>query len=112
MVGKTEQQLTKEGRNYAVGMAKYSELAKGMMAGGQKGALKILFDPDTQSVLGVHAIGQGATEIIHIGQGTQLAMAMNCKITYFRDAVFNYPTLAEAYRVAALNGLGRLTKEL
>ncbi|KAF0706893.1 hypothetical protein AaE_013895 [Aphanomyces astaci] len=109
MVGKTEQQLTKEGRNYAVGMAKYSELAKGMMAGGQKGALKILFDPDTQSVLGVHAIGQGATEIIHIGQ---VAMAMNCKITYFRDAVFNYPTLAEAYRVAALNGLGRLTKEL
>ncbi|RHY96195.1 hypothetical protein DYB35_002857 [Aphanomyces astaci] len=107
MVGKTEQQLTKEGRNYAVGMAKYSELAKGMMAGGQKGALKILFDPDTQSVLGVHAIGQGATEIIHIGQGTQpmymciseyffvVAMAMNCKITYFRDAVFNYPTLAE-----------------
>ncbi|KAH9184861.1 hypothetical protein AeNC1_013163 [Aphanomyces euteiches] len=108
MVGKTEQQLTKENRNYAVGIAKYSELAKGMMGGGQRGSLKILFDPDTQKVLGVHAIGQGATEIIHIGQ---VAMAMNCKITYFRDAVFNYPTLAEAYRVAALNGLGRLTKE-
>ncbi|KAF0696278.1 Aste57867_12976 [Aphanomyces stellatus] len=109
MVGKTEQQLTKEHVNYAVGMAKFSELAKGQMAGGQKGLLKILFDPDTHKVLGVHAMGQGATEIIHIGQ---VAMAMNCPITYFRDAVFNFPTLAEAYRVAALNGLGRLTKEL
>ncbi|KAG3179111.1 hypothetical protein PC128_g16084 [Phytophthora cactorum] len=74
----------------------------GAMAGG---TLKILFDPDTLKVFGVHAIEEGATEVIHIGQ---MAMAMGCSLTYFRDAVFNYPTLAEAYRVAALNGLGRL----
>ncbi|EQC27866.1 NAD(P) transhydrogenase [Saprolegnia diclina VS20] len=108
MVGKTEQQLTKEGANYAVGLAKFSELAKGQMSGDIEGILKLLFDPVSLQLLGVHAIGHGATEIIHIGQ---VAMAMNCKLTYFRDAVFNYPTLAEGYRVAALNGLGRLTKE-
>lgn len=76
------------------------------MLGGKEGFLKILFHPETLEVYGVHAIGDGATEIIHIGQ---VAMAMGCSLQYFRDAVFNYPTLAEAYRVAALNGLGRIT---
>ncbi|GLD98997.1 hypothetical protein PINS_up007715 [Pythium insidiosum] len=109
MVGKTEQQLTKENVNYEVGIAKYSELAKGQMSGSTSGGmLKILFDPDTLKLYGVHAIGEGATEIIHIGQ---VAIAMGCSLTYFRDAVFNYPTLAEAYRVAALNGLGRLSRD-
>ncbi|KAE8913538.1 putative soluble pyridine nucleotide transhydrogenase [Phytophthora fragariae] len=108
MVGQTEQQLTKACVNYEVGIAKYSELAKGQMMGAMAGGtLKILFDPDTLKLFGVHAIGEGATEIIHIGQ---VAMAMGCSLTYFRDAVFNYPTLAEAYRVAALNGLGRLSR--
>ncbi|CAH0491936.1 unnamed protein product [Peronospora farinosa] len=108
MVGLTEQQLTKDCMNYEIGLAKYSELAKGQMMGAiAGGTLKILFDPDTLKLLGVHAIGEGATEIIHIGQ---VAMAMGCSLTYFRDAVFNYPTLAEAYRVAALNGLGRLSR--
>lgn len=108
MVGQTEQQLTKDCVNYEIGIAKYSELAKGQMMGAMAGGtLKILFDPDTLRLLGVHAIGEGATEIIHIGQ---VAMAMKCTLTYFRDAVFNYPTLAEAYRVAALNGLGRLSR--
>ncbi|ETI51860.1 hypothetical protein F442_04942 [Phytophthora nicotianae P10297] len=108
MVGQTEQQLTKDCINYEIGIAKYSELAKGQMMGAMAGGtLKILFDPDTLKVFGVHAIGEGATEIIHIGQ---VAMAMDCSLTYFRDAVFNYPTLAEAYRVAALNGLGRLSR--
>ncbi|KAF1793747.1 hypothetical protein JG687_00001152 [Phytophthora cactorum] len=108
MVGQTEQQLTKDCVNYEIGIAKYSELAKGQMMGAMAGGtLKILFDPDTLKVFGVHAIGEGATEIIHIGQ---VAMAMGCSLTYFRDAVFNYPTLAEAYRVAALNGLGRLSR--
>lgn len=107
MVGKTEQQLTKEGINYEIGIAKYSELAKGQMTGAIAGGmLKILFDPDSLKLYGVHAIGEGATEIIHIGQ---VAIAMGCSLTYFRNAVFNYPTLAEAYRVAALNGLGRLS---
>ncbi|KAG7400108.1 dihydrolipoyl dehydrogenase [Phytophthora boehmeriae] len=109
MVGQTEQQLTKDCVNYEIGIAKYSELAKGQMMGAMAGGtLKILFDPDTLKVFGVHAIGEGATEIIHIGQ---VAMAMGCSLTYFRDAVFNYPTLAEAYRVAALNGLGRLSRD-
>ncbi|KAF1319885.1 Pyridine nucleotide-disulfide oxidoreductase, partial [Globisporangium splendens] len=109
MVGKTEQQLTKEGVNFEIGIAKYSELAKGQMSGSTAGGmLKILFDPTTLKLFGVHAIGEGATEIIHIGQ---VAIAMGCSVTYFRDAVFNYPTLAEAYRVAALNGLGRLSRE-
>lgn len=105
MVGSTEEELTAKERNYSVGIAKYSELAKGQMMGGsdQIGLLKILFDVDTLEVLGVHAIGDGATEIIHIGQA---AMDLGCTLEYFRDAVFNYPTLAEAYRVAALNGLG------
>uniref|UniRef100_K3X332 NAD(P)(+) transhydrogenase (Si-specific) n=1 Tax=Globisporangium ultimum (strain ATCC 200006 / CBS 805.95 / DAOM BR144) TaxID=431595 RepID=K3X332_GLOUD len=108
MVGKTEQQLTKEGVNFEIGIAKYSELAKGQMSGSTAGGmLKILFDPTTLKLFGVHAIGEGATEIIHIGQ---VAIAMGCSVTYFRDAVFNYPTLAEAYRVAALNGLGRLSR--
>ncbi|KAI9914741.1 hypothetical protein PsorP6_007415 [Peronosclerospora sorghi] len=110
MVGQTEQQLTTSCINYEIGIAKYSELAKGQMMGAMAGGtLKILFDPDNLKVLGVHAIGEGATEIIHIGQ---VAMAMNCLLTYFRDAVFNYPTLAEAYRVAALNGLGRLSRDV
>lgn len=107
MVGQTEQQLTKANVNYEIGIAKYSELAKGQMSGSTSGGmLKLLFDPNTLKLYGVHAIGEGATEIIHIGQ---VAMAMDCSVTYFRDAVFNYPTLAEAYRVAALNGLGRLS---
>lgn len=110
MVGKTEQQLTKEGVNFEIGIAKYSELAKGQMSGSTAGGmLKILFDPVSLKLFGVHAIGEGATEIIHIGQ---VAIAMGCSITYFRDAVFNYPTLAEAYRVAALNGLGRLRRDV
>ncbi|TDH71781.1 hypothetical protein CCR75_006685 [Bremia lactucae] len=108
MVGQTEQQLTSDCVNFEIGIAKYSELAKGQMMGAMDGGtLKILFDPDTLKLFGVHAIGEGATEIIHIGQ---VAMAMGCTLTYFRDAVFNYPTLAEAYRVAALNGLGRLSR--
>lgn len=108
MVGKTERQLTLEKIHYEIGIARYSELAKGQMSGASaQGMLKILFDPNSLQVLGVHAIGEGATEIIHIGQ---VAMAMGVALTYFRDAVFNYPTLAEAYRVAALNGLGRLRR--
>ena len=106
MVGQTEQALTAAGQNYEVGVAKFSELAKGQMLGGHEGFLKILFDPSSLEILGVHAIGEGATEIIHIGQ---TGMHMNCTLCYFRDAVFNYPTLAEAYRVAALNGLGRIS---
>lgn len=105
MVGKNEQQLTQEQVPYEVGMARYEELARGQMLGGVPGFLKIIFCPNTLKILGVHAIGEGATEIIHIGQ---VVMSTGGTLEYFRNAVFNYPTLAEAYRVAALNGLRKI----
>ncbi len=105
MVGQTEEQLTKENINYEVGLARYAELAKGQMLGDDQGLLKLVFDPDTLKLLGVHAIGDRAAEIIHIGQ---VVLTLGANIEYFRDAVFNYPTLAEAYKVAALDGLNKL----
>lgn len=105
MVGKSERQLTAEGVSYEVGIARYEELAKGQMMGGVPGFLKILFCPKTLEILGVHAIGEGATEIIHIGQ---VVMSSGGTLEYFRNAVFNYPTLAEAYRVAGLSGLRKV----
>jgi NAD(P) transhydrogenase len=105
MVGLTEEKLTEAKVPYEVGMAKYKELAKSMMLGDESGMLKLLFDRNTRKLLGVHAIGQRATEIIHIGQAV---LAYGGSIEYFRDTVFNYPTLAEAYKVAALDGLNKL----
>jgi NAD(P) transhydrogenase len=105
MVGQTEEQLTKENINYEVGLARYAELAKGQMLGDDQGLLKLVFDPDSLKLLGVHAIGDRAAEIIHIGQ---VVLTLGASIEYFRDAVFNYPTLAEAYKVAALDGLNKL----
>lgn len=105
MVGQTEQALTKARIPYEVGLAKYAELARGQIIGDDIGFLKILFHPETRQVLGVHAIGEGAAEIIHIGQAV---LTFGGTLDYFRDAVFNYPTLAEAYKVAALNGLNKL----
>ncbi|CAI5735216.1 unnamed protein product [Hyaloperonospora brassicae] len=107
MVGKNEQQLTREQVPYEVGVARYEELAKGQMLGGVPGFLKIIFCPKTLKLLGVHAIGEGATEIIHIGQ---VVMSTEGTLEYFRNAVFNYPTLAEAYRVAALDGLRKVDR--
>ena len=107
VVGKSEQQLTKEKQPYEVGKAKFEETAKGQMIGGQNidGFLKLLFDPTTRKLLGASAIGESATEIIHIAQAV---LSMNGTVDYFRDSVFNYPTMAETYRVAALDGLGRI----
>jgi NAD(P) transhydrogenase len=105
MVGYTEEQLTQQKTPYEVGLARYAELAKGQMLGDDQGLLKLLFDPDSMRLLGVHAIGERAAEIIHIGQAV---LAMGGTIEYFRDTVFNYPTLAEAYKVAALDGLNKL----
>lgn len=105
MVGQTEEKLTASKVPYEVGISKYSELAKSMMLGDENGMLKLLFDRNTRKLLGVHAIGQRATEIIHIGQAV---LAYGGSIEYFRDTVFNYPTLAEAYKVAALDGLNKL----
>jgi NAD(P) transhydrogenase len=88
-----------------VGISKFNELAKSMMLGDETGMLKLLFDRHTHKLLGVHILGQRATEIVHIGQAV---MAYGGTIEYFRDTVFNYPTLAEAYKVAALDGLNKL----
>jgi len=105
MVGRTEEQLTAEKIPYEIGIARYEELAKAQMLGDRTGMLKLLFDSRNLKLLGVHGIGQRSAEIIHIGQAV---LAFGGTIEYFRDTVFNYPTLAEAYRVAALNGLNKL----
>lgn len=105
MVGKTEEQLTKAGIPYEAGVAQYSELARGQLLGDHDGMLKLLIHQDDHTILGVHAIGTGATELIHIGQAV---MAFKGTVDYFINNVFNYPTLAEAYKVAALNGLNKL----
>jgi len=105
MVGKTEQELTAEKVPYEVGRAKYEELAKGQMLGAEVGLLKVLFCPQTLRIYGVHAFGEGSTEIVHIGQAV---MALGGTMAYFRDTVFNYPTMAEAYKVAGLDGLNKL----
>jgi NAD(P) transhydrogenase len=105
MIGKTERQLTEEKIPYEVGIARYEELARGQILGDQTGRLKLLFDSRDLKLLGIHIIGEGATELVHIGQAI---MNTGATIEYFRDTVFNYPTLAEAYKVAALNGLNKL----
>jgi NAD(P) transhydrogenase len=105
MVGETEETLTARKAPYEIGVAKYNELAKSMMLGDESGMLKLLFDRNTKKLLGVHAIGQRSTEIIHIGQAV---LYYGGTIQYFRDTVFNYPTLAEAYKVAALDGMNTL----
>jgi NAD(P) transhydrogenase len=105
IVGKTEHELTQEKVPYEIGVSKFEELAKGQMLGVEAGVLKILFDRRTRKLLGVHIFGERATEIIHIGQAV---IAFGGTIDYFRDAVFNYPTMAEAYKVAGLDGLNRL----
>jgi len=105
MVGKTEQELTRMGIPYEAGIAQYKELARGQLLGDETGMLKLLIHQTNRKILGVHVIGTGATEMIHIGQAV---MALGGTIDYFLDSVFNFPTLAEAYKVAALNGLNKL----
>ena len=107
MVGRNEDELTRDGVPYAVGVARYREIARGQLIGDEIGMLKLLFHNKTRELLGVHAIGDGATELIHIGQ---TVMAFHGTIDYFVDTVFNYPTLAECYRVAALDGINRLPR--
>jgi NAD(P) transhydrogenase len=104
-IGKSEEQLTDEDVPYEVGMAYYREVARGQIRGDTTGRLKLIFHRDTRKILGVHIIGEGATELVHIGQAV---MILGGTVDYFIDTVFNYPTLAECYKVAAFNGLGRL----
>jgi NAD(P) transhydrogenase len=106
MVGQNEEQLTEQRVPYEVGMARFSEIARGQIAGDRSGMLKLLFHRETRELLGVHVIGESSTEIVHIGQAV---MALGGTIDYFRDTVFNYPTMAECYKVAALDGLNKLS---
>jgi NAD(P) transhydrogenase len=104
-VGKNEGQLTEDDVPYEVGVANYREIARGQIIGDTTGMLKLLFHRETRRLLGVHIIGEGATELIHIGQAV---LAFEGTIDFFVKTVFNYPTLAECYKVAALAGLNRL----
>ncbi len=107
MVGPTEDELIRDQIPYESGIARYKEIARGKLIGDEIGMLKLLFHKQTRQLLGVHAIGEGATELIHIGQAV---MAHGGNIDYFVDNVFNYPTLAECYMVAALAGLNHLPR--
>ncbi len=107
-VGKTERELTQEKIPYEVGRALFKDIARAQIRGEKVGMLKILFHAETLEILGVHCFGADATEIIHIGQAIMKQEVGGNTIRYFVTTTFNYPTMAEAYRVAALNGLNRL----
>ena len=104
-VGKNEEELTQANVPYEMGKASYREIARGQIIGDSIGMLKILFHRETRELLGVHIIGESASELIHIGQAV---MSLGGKIDYFVNTVFNYPTLAECYKNAAFDGVNRL----
>jgi NAD(P) transhydrogenase len=104
-VGKTEEELTAEAIPYEVGRAFYKEIARGQIVGDLEGLMKLIFHRDTLRLLGVHIIGEDATELIHIGQAV---LTYGGTVDFFVHNVFNYPTLAECYRTAALDGINRL----
>jgi NAD(P) transhydrogenase len=106
-IGKTEEQLTDEDVPYEVGVAYYREMARGQIRGDTTGRLKLIFHRETHDLLGVHIIGEGATELLHIGQAV---LILGGKLDYFVNTVFNYPTLAECYKAAAFNGINKLTR--
>ncbi len=104
-VGRNEEELTQDGVPYEIGKARYKEIARGQIIGDTSGFLKLIFHAETREILGVHIIGEGASELIHIGQAV---MAFKGTIDYFVNTVFNYPTLAECYKTAAFDGINRL----
>lgn len=105
MVGETEEGLTARGISYETGTAYFQEVARGQIAGDTHGMIKLLFNRETRKLLGVHIVGEKASELIHIGQAV---LNYGGPIDYFKDVVFNYPTLSDAYKEAALNGLNKL----
>jgi len=107
-VGKNERELTAENVPYEVGHAQFRSLARAQITGQLVGMLKLLFHRETLAILGVHCFGANASEIVHIGQAIMNQPAPNNTLMYFINTTFNYPTMAEAYRVAALNGYNRL----
>ncbi len=104
-VGRTEQELTEAGIPYEVGTAQYREIARGQILGDLNGMLKLIFHLETRELLGVHIIGEGASELVHIGQAV---MAFGGGADYFLNTVFNYPTLAECYKTATLDATNRM----
>ncbi|WP_119730859.1 Si-specific NAD(P)(+) transhydrogenase [Thermomonospora amylolytica] len=104
-VGRTEDELTAARVPFEVGVARYRELARGQIIGDSHGVLKLLVSPEDRSLLGVHVFGTGATELVHIGQ---TVMGCGGTVDYLVDAVFNYPTLAESYKVAALDATNKM----
>jgi NAD(P) transhydrogenase len=104
-VGRTEEELTHAGVPYEIGKANYREIARGQIVGDTTGMLKLIFHLETREVLGVHIIGDSASELIHIGQAV---MAHRGVVDYFINTVFNYPTLAECYKTAAFDGINKL----
>ena len=104
-VGRTEEDLTKENVPFEVGISRYRELARGAILGDSYGMLKILVHAESRELLGVHVFGTNATELVHIGQ---TVMGCGGTVDYLVDAVFNYPTLAESYKVAALDAVNKM----
>jgi NAD(P) transhydrogenase len=104
-VGRNEEELTHAGIPYEIGKANYREIARGQIIGDTTGMLKLIFHLETRELLGVHIIGEGASELVHIGQAV---MAHRGGVDYFVNTVFNYPTLAECYKTAAFDGINRL----
>jgi NAD(P) transhydrogenase len=110
-VGPTERELTEQKIPYEVGYAFFKSLARAQITGNTVGMLKLLFQRDTLEILAIHCFGDQASEIVHIGQAIMSQPNENNSLEYFINTTFNYPTMAEAYRVAALNGLNRLPRE-
>jgi NAD(P) transhydrogenase len=104
-IGRTEDDLTRDSVPFEVGIARYRELARGQILGDSYGMLKLLVSPETEHLLGVHVFGTGATELVHIGQ---TVMGCGGTVGYLVETVFNYPTLAESYKVAALDAMNKM----
>lgn len=104
-IGPTEEELTEKGVAYEVGRAHYYEMARGPIAGDTKGLIKLIFSSETRQALATHIIGTSATELIPLGL---MAITLGAPIDDFVDTIFNYPTFAEGYRIAALNGINKL----
>jgi NAD(P) transhydrogenase len=108
-VGQTERELTDEKVPYEVGQALFKDIARAQITNESVGMLKILFHRDTLEILGVHCFGDQASEIVHIGQAIMKQSGSANSLAFFANTTFNYPTMAEAYRVAAINGLNRVS---
>jgi NAD(P) transhydrogenase len=106
-VGRTEEDLTEKAVPYVVGIARWNELARGIMTGDEDGLLKLLVSPEDGSLLGVHVLGSAAADLVHIGQGL---IGRKGAVDFLVAAVFNYPTFAESYKVAALDAANRMSK--